>query len=423
MPFHTPAYDDLVERINRFPQGAAPTEKLYEILKILFTEREAALVAQLPIKPFTARKAATIWQMHEDSARKILDDLCSRALILDVVKNGKTIYSIPPPMAGFFEFQLMAPRDDIDQQQVAELFYQYVTLEDDFMHQLFGNAHTQMGRVFVHEPVLAPDAHVLDYERATEVVKNANFRAVSTCYCRHKKERAAHACDAPREICMTFSTTARSLARHDHARQIDAAEGLDLLQQAYENNLVQFGENNRQGVNFICNCCNCCCEALNMARRLAPARPIHTTNFLPEIETENCNGCGKCVNVCPVEAMMLVSAHDPVKQKRKRAKVDADICLGCGVCARVCDKDGIDLVARAERVITPRTFAHRAVLMATERGTLADMLFDDRSKFSHRMMGTVLGAILKLPPVKHALVRAQLKSRYIDAMLSKAARN
>lgn len=50
------AYKSLEERLNRFPLGAAPTKTLYKILELLFTEREAELVAQLPIKPFTAKK-------------------------------------------------------------------------------------------------------------------------------------------------------------------------------------------------------------------------------------------------------------------------------------------------------------------------------------------------------------------------------
>ena len=32
---------DLVERINRFPQGAPPSDLLYRILEMLFSEREA----------------------------------------------------------------------------------------------------------------------------------------------------------------------------------------------------------------------------------------------------------------------------------------------------------------------------------------------------------------------------------------------
>jgi hypothetical protein len=56
-------YDRLTERLNRFPQGAPPAESLFRILKILFSEREAALVAVLPIRPFTARQAAAIWKV------------------------------------------------------------------------------------------------------------------------------------------------------------------------------------------------------------------------------------------------------------------------------------------------------------------------------------------------------------------------
>ena len=50
------AYKNLEERLNRFPQGAPPSETLYKILSFLFTEKEAALVSLLPIKPFTIKK-------------------------------------------------------------------------------------------------------------------------------------------------------------------------------------------------------------------------------------------------------------------------------------------------------------------------------------------------------------------------------
>jgi hypothetical protein len=51
-------YQELVERLNRFPQGAPPSELLFRILGMLFSEREASLVARLPIKPFSAEQAA-----------------------------------------------------------------------------------------------------------------------------------------------------------------------------------------------------------------------------------------------------------------------------------------------------------------------------------------------------------------------------
>jgi len=78
------AYQQLSDRLNRFPQGAPPTELLFKILALLFSEREAALVSQLPVKPFTAKKAAAIWQIDEVEARNVLEGLASRAILLDM---------------------------------------------------------------------------------------------------------------------------------------------------------------------------------------------------------------------------------------------------------------------------------------------------------------------------------------------------
>ena len=74
------AYQRLSDRLNRFPQGAPPTDLLFKILALLFSEREAALVSQLPVKPFNAKKAAAIWKIDEVEARNVLEGLASRAI-------------------------------------------------------------------------------------------------------------------------------------------------------------------------------------------------------------------------------------------------------------------------------------------------------------------------------------------------------
>jgi ferredoxin len=414
-------YTELVDRLNRFPQGAPPSDTLYKILQILFSEREAQLVALLPIKPFTAKKAAQIWKMDLTEARNALDELSSRAILVDVEQNGETVYTLPPPMAGFFEFSMMRLRGDVDQKVLGELFYQYMNVEEEFIRALFVNGETQLGRVFVHEPALSNDnvLHVLDYERASEVIQTATHRGIGVCYCRHKMEHVGKNCDAPMDICMTFNTTADSLTRHGYARLVDVSEGMDLLQKAYDNNLVQFGENVRERVNFICNCCGCCCEALIAARKFGILNPVHTTNFLPVIDQDACTGCGKCVTACPVEAMTLVSANDPHHPNRKMAKLDEEICLGCGVCVRTCAQNGLSLQSRPERVITPLNSTHRVVMMAIERGYLHDLVFDNRVLWNHRALAAVLGVILRLPPMKQAVASQQFKSRYLETLIRK----
>ncbi len=478
------AYKNLEDRINWFTQGAPPSETLTKILQVLFTEKEAKWVSRLPIRPFTAEKAAKIWGTTEAKAEKLLDRLCEKGLIVDSFYQGTRRFVLPPPMIGFFEFALMRTRGDIDQKYLSELFYQYLNVEEDFIKALFFGMDTKLGRVFVQEPALLsrdardndrtagscsePDGndltegsgektpgierkretaenvetapvsvlmtekgnHILDYERATHIIEEADYIGVGTCYCRHKNLHLGIPCQlgAPLETCLTFDNVARSLSEHGgFARHISKEEAKDILEMSYSYNLVQIGENVREHPAFMCNCCGCCCEALQAAKKFSPMQPIETTNFIPKIQEDSCVSCGKCVKVCPVLAISKSGTgdgslfHDGVNQGTVPCStpvIDESICLGCGICARNCPKKAIMLVRRPRQVITPVNSTHRFVLQAIERGTLQNLIFDNQAFANHRAMAAVFGTILKLPPLKQALASKQFKSIYLDRLLS-----
>ncbi len=412
------AYKNLEERINRFTQGAPPSDSLYQILQVLYTEREAKWVSRLPIRPFSAKKAARIWNTSEGKAEAFLEQLCEKALLVDSFYNGIRQFVMPPPMAGFIEFALMRTRGDIDQKYLSELYYQYMNVEEDFVKDLFFATETQLGRVYVQEPVLSSEntIHILDYERASHIIEEAQYIGLGTCYCRHKMLHAGHPCEinAPLDVCLTFGNVARSLAEHgQHARLIDKEEAKEVLERSYVANLVQIGENVREAPAFICNCCGCCCEALQAARKFSPMQPVATTNYIPNI-TNACVGCGKCERVCPVCAISSTK-----NEGRTVAYVDREICLGCGVCVRSCHKNAIELVRREIKVITPVNSTHRFVLQAIEKGTLQNLIFDNQAFANHRAMAAVFGVILKLPPIKQVMASKQFKSIYLDKLLSK----
>jgi len=415
------AYENLEGRLNRFPQGAPPSETLYKILSLLFSEKEAAYVALLPIKPFTIKTASQIWKISEAEAHKILDELASRAILLDMDHQGIQKYVLPPPMAGFFEFSMMRTRHDLDQKLLAQLYYQYLNVEEDFVKQLFIGTETRLGRVFVQEKVLTKDneVHILDFERASHIIKQADDIGISTCYCRHKMHHVGKACDAPLDICMTFNSTASSLVKHHYARRVEASECLELLHQAYEHNLVQCGENVREGVTFICNCCGCCCEAMIAAKKFGMLHPVQTTGYIPQVNDDKCSKCGKCVKVCPIEALGFSGGGESKEKKKKRIKINEEICLGCGVCARACPSKSILLKRREQKIITPVNSVHRVVLMAIEKGQLQDLIFDNKAFGSHRAMAAVLSVILKLPPIKQVMASKQMKSIYLEKLISK----
>lgn len=412
------AYKSLEERINWFTQGAPASETLYKILQVLYTEEEAKWVALLPVRPFTIKRAARVWGTTEAKAEKVLDHLCEKALLVDSEYHGIRKFVMPPPMAGFIEFALMRTRGDIDQKYLGELYYQYMNVEEDFVKDLFFATETRLGRVYVQEPVLTNDKtnHILDYERASHIIEEAEYIGLGLCYCRHKMYHAGHPCeiDAPWDVCLTFGNVARSLAENGgYARLIDKAEAMDALERSYESNLVQIGENVRENPAFICNCCGCCCEALQAARKFSPMQPVATTNYIPKISLDKCVGCGKCAKVCPILAIEM--AGDSIK---KKAEVDTEICLGCGVCARNCLVKAIEMERRPVQVITPVNSTHRFVLQAIEKGTLQNLVFDNQAFANHRAMAAVFGTILKLPPMKQALASKQFKSVYLDRLLS-----
>ncbi len=420
MAHHASGYEAFITRLNRFPQGAPPSDLLYQILSMLLNEKEAALLALLPIKPFTVNQASKAWKLDLKSAQKILDQLADRAILVDIEQNGETLYCLPPPMAGFFEFSLMRLRNDINQKVLSELYYQYINVEEDFIKALFVDGETSLGRVFVQEEAIPENygLHILDYERASEVIRTAKGIGISMCYCRHKMAHMDRACAAPMDICMTFNTTAQSLTRHGFARPVSVSECLELLHSAYENNLVQFGENVRRGVNFICNCCGCCCEAMLAVKRFGLVHPIHS-NFIARVNEDGCSGCDLCASLCPVNAISIEQPECSSTAKPLTARVDERMCLGCGVCVRNCPTGSLHVESRPERVLTPLDTTHRTIVMAIERGTLPELIFDNQVLLSHRALAAVLGVILRLPPLKKAMASRQLKSRYLEGLLKR----
>ncbi|NMC20346.1 MAG: 4Fe-4S binding protein [Thermogutta sp.] len=50
------------------------------------------------------------------------------------------------------------------------------------------------------------------------------------------------------------------------------------------------------------------------------------------VNTETCNGCGECVQACPLDAITI---------QNEKAVVDADVCGDCGACVDVCPTQSI----------------------------------------------------------------------------------
>lgn len=404
-------YKNLIDRYNKFPQGAPESEVLYEILEVMFSPEEASLVALLPIKPFNAKNAAKVWRISEARASEILEGLAEKALLLDMNDQKEQKYVMPPPMIGFFEFALMRTGGHFDQKLLSELFHQYLETEEDFMRKLL-SLKTPIGRILVNEAAIQSkdEVYVLDYERATKIIENAESVGVSRCYCRHKAEHLGEHCDAPQEVCLSINNLSHSLSKHGYAKLISKERAFEILEEAYQYNLVQFAENVKEDVGFICNCCSCCCMALKGAKKMGVPQTLSSSNFIA-VMNDQCVGCRKCLKVCP---MGCFSVND-----EGHIAFDDTLCLGCGVCERVCGVNAISMVTREKRIFTPVNTVHKLVLEAIETDTLHNLIFDNQAMLSHRFMAAFTGAFLQLPPVKQILVSERFQSKYLMKLIEK----
>jgi ferredoxin len=53
---------------------------------------------------------------------------------------------------------------------------------------------------------------------------------------------------------------------------------------------------------------------------------------MPWINEEDCDGCGICVEECPVDTIVM---------KDEEAEINMDGCIRCGVCHDVCPQDAV----------------------------------------------------------------------------------
>ena len=411
----------LQQRLDRMVNGAPDSPHLVQILALLFTPEEAQIARHLPAKPLPLKKIVRRTGMAADELEKRLIDMAHRGLVLDFIKDEQRYFLLPPVVTGLFEFVFMRARDDLPVEELTKLFEAYMFQDDRFANSLFAG-NTQIGRVLPHEEMLVQQDHseVLDWERATHLIKQASTIAVAQCACRHMKMHQDKACDAPMETCYSFNQTAESLSRNGIARTIDTSEALAILEISKEAGLAQIGDNVQRDMIYMCNCCGCCCAMFHAIRTFDMPKAVVAANWVMKVDAEKCRACGKCVKACPVNAITTATTTEKADTEKQPVICDQEVCIGCGVCSRACAFDAITMLPREKRVVPPETTFDRVALMALERGKLTDLIFDEPENIGYKAIGRVLALIEKTPPAKALLAIKPLRSAFLETFVREA---
>ena len=410
-------YRSLGKKIDGLTAHAPWNDKLYAILKELYTPDEAELIVKMPYGLSTLDRIEKSVPFDRARLENLLAGLSEKGLVLDVWAKGKYHYVISPLIVGIFEFTMMRTRGELNTKEWARLFNTYLQ-DGAFYRANCGKGQTISPlRTLPHEEALDDSAHVeiLDYEKAGSIIENARKLAIGICSCRHEKLHVGEKrCDIPLETCASFGGAAETLIRHGMAKEVSREEMRDNLASSREKGLVLCADNVRKNVSFICHCCGCCCNVLLGISRFGYPNVVVTSNYIARIDTDECLKCGICVEACPVNAINEGENDDC-------PKVNESICLGCGVCTLRCQSESLKLVRRNQRVYYPEDTFERVILQSLDQGTLQNMLFSDPSKISHAFLRGFVGGFLKLPPIKRALLGDRFRSRFLSKLRRSAS--
>ena len=415
-------YRKLGKKIDGLPTRVPWNEALYEILKELYTSEEAEVLVRMPYVLSDFERIARITRFDRTRLRAVLDSLCEKGLVFDVWVRDRYRYMPAPLAVGIFELTMMRTHGDLKYAEWAKLFHEYLQGNHAFYAGNFKNGEqVSIMRALPHVEAVSKAEYVeiLDYEKATAIVENANRFAIGLCSCRHEKLHAGEkSCQVPLDTCASFGSNADILIRHGMAKEVSKSEMLENIARSKELKLVLSADNVQKNVGFMCQCCGCCCNLMLGVSQHGFPNTIVTSTYISQIDEEKCTGCEKCAKACPIHAIEMVPIVNPVTKKPKNPKVNEAICLGCGVCALTCHKDAIQLVKRKQRVIHPETTFERIILASLERGTLQDQLFDNPQGITDQFLRGFIGGFLRLPPVKQALMSDQLRSQFLTALKS-----
>ena len=77
------------------------------------------------------------------------------------------------------------------------------------------------------------------------------------------------------------------------------------------------------------------------AGRLLARKEIALEANTAMVDSDFCDGCGLCIDVCPYRAIKLVEYRGEEGQPLKTVTIDQVLCKGCGICQGACPKRGV----------------------------------------------------------------------------------
>lgn len=331
-------FSRLADALGRLPNGFSRIQSgvELEILKRIYTESEAKLASTLTKDYEAIQEIAERNNLTYEAAEEQLQTMVKKSMVWTTTKDTQSHYRLAPFIVGIYEAQ----RRSTD--------HSFAHLVEDYFQE--GGLESIMQPLpSIHRVVPAQSAvkseWILPYDDVKSMLMESKVFRASDCICRTQQDFVGRKCDFPLHNCMTFSKYDRPARPGDITKE----EALALLDETEKIGLVHTVSNVIEGVNYICNCCGCCCAILRGLTEFGYENSVAVANYYAEVDTDTCIGCGICETRCQVSAITMVDG---------KAVIELGKCIGCGLCVTGCPVEAAKLSLKPEekRVDPPTNF-------------------------------------------------------------------
>jgi Pyruvate/2-oxoacid:ferredoxin oxidoreductase delta subunit len=290
--------------------------------------------------PFICPSTRKFIQESKNDPRHSLGDLIHGYIYgrwtytyIGVAKGSHPLTKILGPLFSFFTFFFTRPKADAHEPLEGNMGK--ITFADGY-HGKVMPLDKARKLVTINQPINLPDLEqVIPYKRARAIIlENPNHIAVMKCPCRAAQTEPCQ----PEDVCLVIGEPfAGFIVEHhpDKARWISQQEAVEIMEAEEARGHVHhafFKDAMLDRFYAICNCCSCCCGAINAHRNGTPM--LAPSGYVSEVDHDLCIGCGICSDFCQFDAIEIVDGL---------TQINFEKCMGCGVCCSKCDQEAISL--------------------------------------------------------------------------------
>lgn len=333
-------YEELADALNRLPNGFPRTDSNIEIklLKKMYSPQQAAVACRLSPEYEPVNGIAERLGIPVKDARSRLMDMVKHGLVWFDRADGTARFRLAPFIVGSYEAQL----HDMD--------HEFAHLVEEYM-AAGGAAGIMQPLPSIHRVVpvqgTIKQEWILPYDNVRAMFEESKTFHVRDCICRVQQDMLdRRKCDFPVKNCLSFSAYERPARPGD----ISQEQALAILEETEKVGLVHTVSNIMKGVNYICNCCGCCCGILRGITEYGIKNSVAAANYYAVIDEDVCQACGVCRDRCQVNA---------ITEQNGTYRISLDNCIGCGLCVTGCPHDAVKLIRKTEADIIepPEDFA------------------------------------------------------------------